>query len=217
MDDSETNVKVAGRLTLDSGPRTIVIVVPELLLNEDDDEAVDAVPAGVVLFPFKVEDEAADEEPVSVVLGLTSCPPELEVDESESVLNPVASVVAEIVVEKEPVSELLELASDAPPDVKAGDETPVPVTVDDVMFAEVTFGQGPLPVPEGRMYEPVPVALIVLLQSIHGSRIELLGRRESVLNVTVTVVLGNVKVEVVLPLPMFEVSTEVVLEVRVTV
>lgn len=197
------------RLKLDPVPRTTVVVVSEPLLNGgNEDESL-----GRRVVPLGVRDEAADDELLSVVLGLTPCDSSEPEGDGEE-LVPVPRNDVEI-VEEEPVTIVLELAPTASFDEELGCEK-VSVAVDSVMLAKVTFGEGPPPVPEGGMYEPVPLAFVggfqpvhpvkVVLLLAHGGRVEFPPKLdESGVGSTVIVVFSQeMEAEVVLLGPMLE-------------
>ena len=214
-------------LPLEPVPRINVVVVSETLLTAGDEDAVDDVSVGKAVVPLVLRDGAVNQELLSVVLGLTPCPSELERDDGTEP-DTEARDDDEVIVEKEPVSVLLESAPDGPkPKVKGGGL--VSVAVDDVVLAEVTFGEGPPPVPDGRTFELVPVAFVggfqpvqpvkVVLLLAQGGRVEFPPKLdESGVGNTVTVIFGqDVEAEVVLTLPVADKSVAVVFEDPVVV
>ena len=200
------------RSKLNPVPRTTVVVVSEPLLKKGNEN--EKLGKGV-----GVRDEAADNELLSVVLGLTSCDssePEDDGIELDSVPRNDVGIVEEELV----MMIVLEPTPTALVDEEFDCEELVALTVDSVVLAKVMFGEGPPPVPDGRMYEPVPAAFVggfqpvhrvkIVLPLAHGGRIELPPMLdESGVGSTVTVVFSqDVEGKVVLLGPMLEAATD---------
>ncbi len=238
-------VMAVSGLMLDPVPSSLLVVVSELLpmegiAQEADDESV--APRGVARKELSAG--VAEDEPVLVVFK--AAPGGTSDEETDDERVGCKITFSELLFEEELISALLKVEPELPPvtdddaeerkfvalelapSEEADGKKTVSVVVGDILFALVIFAQGPSPVPEARMYELVPVALVGQFQSVHAVRLvlllgqggpaELLGPMEWVLGVAVTVVLSHDnEAEVVLFPLAIDGSTEAESGVRVAV